>query len=231
MKLLYLCIGCIAFCLFSSFTSSEACSYAGSNINFVKTQTRKALDESDINKARFHTYKAIKAIQTSTKTFNDCGCKNADTSINESVMHLKDAVHATTLRETKRLLDIALRHTNDAINALERHRTHNVAPVSNDTPIDAATEAENISKEVTDKKQKQSIDNSLLNYKDSLDNIVDSVDCTEAKEFANKIFLRCEQELLKNNLSEVKKYYNLKTKEITAKALGKLGNCVNIKVD
>ena len=69
------------------------------------------------------------------------------------------------------------------------------------------------------------IDTSLLKYKESLAIVVDSLSCTDAKTFADNIFQQCEQALLKNNLSEAKKYYNLKTKEITAEALLRLGNC------
>jgi hypothetical protein len=53
------------------------------------------------------------------------------------------------------------------------------------------------------------------------------VDCKEAKAFTQNVYRICEQQLMKPNLSEGKKYYNLKTKEIAANALKKLGNCKN----
>ena len=62
-------------------------------------------------------------------------------------------------------------------------------------------------------------------YRESLDKIVNSVDCKEARAFAEKIYTHCEQQLLKPNLTEGKKYYNLKTKDITLEALNKLKQC------
>ena len=66
------------------------------------------------------------------------------------------------------------------------------------------------------------IDSSLISYKKSLEKVVQTVDCQEALAYATRIFEHCELELLKPNLTEGKKYYNLRTKEITAQALEEL---------
>ena len=60
--------------LFSSFKVDKACEYAGSNINYVKTQTEKAIAVDDINQARYFAYKALNAIEKSKNQLKECGC-------------------------------------------------------------------------------------------------------------------------------------------------------------
>ena len=72
---------------------------------------------------------------------------------------------------------------------------------------------------------RQTIDASLVKFENSLDDIVKTVDCNEAKAFILDIYNKCEQALLKEKLSEGKKYYNLRTKAIASEALDKLKNC------
>jgi hypothetical protein len=74
---------------------------------------------------------------------------------------------------------------------------------------------------------RKQIDESLKSYKTSLDEVVRSVECRDAYTFAHRIYRHCEQELLKPDLTEAKKYYNLRTKQITSEALDKLKKCVN----
>lgn len=229
MKTLYLLLSCIAFCLFSSFAPSEACSYAGSNMGYAKTQTEKALTDTDINKARFYTYKAIKAIQTSVSKLNDCGCKDAEVSIDESLINLKAAVRATSINGAHILLNEALEQVIDALDALNQHEMHDSAFSTKEFAVNTTSEVENTLTgiRITESELYKRIDTSLLNYKESITKVVDSVNCREARAYANKIFLQCEKQLLKDNLSEGKKYYNLRTKEITAEALTRLENCEN----
>lgn len=230
MKTFYLLLAAIAFCLFSSFTSSEACSYAGSNMNYVKTQTEKALIDADINKARFLTYKAIKAIQNSNTKFDDCGCTDAEVSIAESLVNLKAAVRSITLKGTRVLLNESLEHIIDALDALEQHEMHDSAFSSKEFAMNTTLPEENILEEpkVAKTEMQERIDVSLLKYESSLNTVINSVNCTDAKAFADKIFKQCEQQLLKAELSEGKKYYNLRTKEITAEALERLGECIGL---
>jgi hypothetical protein len=69
------------------------------------------------------------------------------------------------------------------------------------------------------------IDLSLAKYKVSLEKVVATINCKDAKAFAQRIFDECENQLLKPNLTEGSKYYNLRTKEITQNALNKIGDC------
>ena len=227
MKTHYFLLCIIAFCFLSSFAPSEACSYAGSNMSYVQTQTKKALADNNLNKSRFFTYQAIKVIQTSVNKFDDCGCKDAEVSISESLINLKAATRAKSLNGSRILLNEALKHTIDALDALSQHELHDNAFSSKEFALNTSiVEEETLTEKNFEQiKLHQRIDTSLLKYKESLAIVVDSISCTDATAFANKIFEQCEQELFKNNLSEAKKYYNLRTKEITAEALLRLGDC------
>ncbi|MFS4494507.1 hypothetical protein [Maribacter sp. 2308TA10-17] len=225
MKTLYVMLFAIAIVLLSSFTTSEACNYAGSNLNYVKARTEEALETSDINKSRFYTYKAIKVIQTSTNRFNDCGCEDAEINIEESLINLKAATKATSLNGTKILLQEALEQILDAVDNLEQHEMHDAEFSAKKFEISTEIEDPLIAKEAKETQLHQQIDISLENYRQSINKVIESVNCLEARAFANTVYIRCEERLLTSNLSEGKKYYNLRTKEITEEALARLGDC------
>jgi len=190
-------------------------------------KAQEALVMDDINKVRFYAYKAIKVIQTSTNRFDDCGCKDAAVYIEESLINLKAATKSTSLNGTRILLQEALQQIVDALEALDEHGMHEPAFSSKDLAMNTEVEIETkvVSHEPEKSEIYQKIDNSLAKYKESINAVVDLVDCQEARAFANTIYLRCERQLLKPKLSEGKKYYNLRTKEITEKALLRLGDC------
>ena len=227
MKTLYGMLYAIAILLLSSFAPSEACNYAGSNMNYVKARTEEALSMNDMNRARFYTYKAIKVIQTSTNRFDDCGCKDAEVNIEESLINLKAATKSTSLNGTRILLQDALQQIVDALDAFEQHKMHDTAFSTKEFAMNTEVEMENTLPTIIPKENElyRQIDISLLSYTDSINKVVDSVNCIDARAFANNIFIHCEQQLLKSNLSEGKKYYNLRTKDITEKALSRLGDC------
>ena len=227
MKFLYTLLYGLAILLLSSFETSEACNYAGSNLNYVKARTEEALIKNDINQARFYAYKAIKVIQTSTNRFDNCGCKDAAENIEESLTNLKAATKATSLNGTRILLQEALQQIVDALDAFEQHEMHDTGFSSKDFVLNTEVETKNTSADIESQENElyRRIDISLESYSKSINSVVDSVDCIEARAFANNIFINCEQQLLKSNLSEGKKYYNLRTKQITEKALSRLGNC------
>ncbi len=227
MRKTYFTIGIMAILLLSSFKKSKACEYAGSNINFVKIQTEKALGESDLNKARFFTYKALNAIEKSKSQFSDCGCEDANLIIEEGLENLKKATRTTTLAATRILLNRALENTLGSLDALENHEMHNnlfSASVLEMNTIEASHSKLAMKIASPDALYKK-IDESLENYERSLSKIVESVNCKEARAYAERVYAHCEGELLKSNLSEGKKYYNLRTKEITVAAMDKLMDC------
>ncbi len=229
MKILYFVMSLMVIALFSSFKASEACEYAGSNIGYVKTQTQMALDDDDLNKAKFLTYKAIKAIHKLKRQLNECGCEQAAINIEESEYHLKRATMATSLQGAKILLIEAYNKTLASLKALERHHLHENSTISEDLAMNSIESQEKIDLPpvflLDEEALHVRIDDSLIPYEESIQKVIDSVNCTDARAFAERIFKTCELELLKPGLSEGKKYYNLKTQEITAEALRKLGDC------
>ncbi len=223
---LLLCIS--IFFIFSSFDNNKACEYAGSNIGFVRTQTQKALDAENINTSRFYAYKALNAIVKSKKQFEDCGCDSALKSIYKGLDNLKLATKVASLDGTKILLNRALENTLVSLDELEEHELMHNSEYANDLLAINTTEvtkAKLSMKQPSGKLLEQKIDRALINFQNSLEEVVVSVDCKEAYEFATRIFVHCEQQLLRPNLTEAKKYYNLRTKEITAEALKKLEHC------
>lgn len=229
MNKTYIFISAFALLLFSSFKSNMECEYAGSNIGFAKSQTETAITKDDINKARFFAYKALNAIEKTKNQLVMCGCEYAEIDLEEGLRNLKLATKATSLSATRMLLERSLKHTLNGLEALETHDVHQSKYGNEVLALNTIATTKNTAtlleeQGVTSLNEK--IDLSLEKYKASLQKIVESVDCKEARAFAKNIFDNCEKELLKSNLSEGKKYYNLRTKKITADALLRIPDCL-----
>lgn len=213
----------------SSFDMSKACDYAGSNIGYIKSQTERALTAEDINTTRFFAYKALNAIEKSKEQIEACGCEYAKESIYEGLDNLKKATRVTSLNSAKILLTRALDNSLGSLEAIRDHDEHLGGSIyANDMLAMNTKTAEKEKLRMVmpvGKELERKIDLSLVNYQNSLNEVVNSVECKEAYEFASKIYAHCEQELLKPKLTEAKKYYNLRTKQITAQALDKLKDC------
>ncbi|MGB7393968.1 MAG: hypothetical protein WA913_06215 [Pricia sp.] len=234
MKLHYFVLYMLFFALFSSFGATQACEYAGSNIAYVKTETEKAMAMNELQQMRFHIYKALGAIAKSDKQLKECGCEDASELIFEVHETLKNATKTTSTAGTRILLEKALLHAEEGLEALHNHANHGSTFGTDELQVNTATDLDPDSAKETRKKTvlppdeellKQKIDSSLTRYSASLDKVVRTVDCKEARAFATRIYENCEQQLLRPELSEGKKYYNLRTKEITAKALERLQDC------
>ncbi|MCG2459615.1 hypothetical protein K8352_02500 [Flavobacteriaceae bacterium F89] len=227
MKLLTLFLGILLVFASFSFTKNKACAYADSNIGYVKTQTEKALESTDLNAARYHTYKALNAIEKSRKQLESCGCEYATRSIYDGLENLKDATRTTSLSGTKILLAKALENTISSLELLEKHELHNSQYASDVLEVNTKNyDPANAPLVLPKGKELQSkIDQSLTKFQNSLQKVVTSVPCDEAHDFADRIYKNCENQLLNPNLSEGKKYYNFRVKQIVSKALEELGNC------
>ena len=232
MKTRYFVFYGLLFILFSSFEISEECEYAGSNMGYVKTQTQKAIVATNVNESHFQAYKALNALEKSKKQVEECGCTDAFDFMKDALESLKMATRATSLDATRILLNRSLENTLASLQAMEDHDEHG-GPYGTDVLALNTIDAEEVDTSVEiigSKELKQKIDLSLTKYEASLQTVIETVDCNEALAFANRIYSHCEEQLLKENLSEGKKYYNLKTKEITSKALKELGNCSSQKL-
>ncbi len=220
-------IAALCFIIFSSFTVNLECEYAESTIGIAKSNTEKAIDVDDINQARYYAYKALNAIEKSKKQLEICGCTYAKEDLEEGLNNLILATKATTLDATHELLLKSLDYTLEGLNALTYHDFHENN--QNKDIAMASTPSSTTETELPVSTKRNSIndiiDNSLEKYRLSLDNVVKTVDCKEAYNFTKKIVEQCEKQLLRNDLSDGKKYYYLRTKDITAKALARIGNC------
>jgi hypothetical protein len=229
MKQFYLlCILCV--CTLSANTANTACEYAGSNISYIKSQTQKAISAEDLNSSRYYAYKALNAIEKSRKQFEACSCDYAIKNIFESLDNLKKATRVSSLNGARILLKRALDNTFGSLEALEKHEELHGSRYASDVLAmnTVASEKQKMAmKKPEGEALRKQIDESLKSYKTSLDEVVRSVECRDAYTFAHRIYRHCEQELLKPDLTEAKKYYNLRTKQITSEALDKLKKCVN----
>lgn len=232
MKTQHLVFYSLLFVLFSSFEISEECEYAGSNMGFVKTKLQKAIVATNVNESHFIAYKALNALEKSKKKVEDCGCTDAFEFMKEAMKSLKMATKATSLDATRILLNRSLESTLASLQSIQEHDEHGGTYGTDVLVLNTidATEEKKSSELLDSNELKEKIDASLTKYEASLNTVIETVDCKEAFDFANRVYDHCEQQLLNENLSEGKKYYNLRTKEITAIALKKLGNCKSQKL-
>lgn len=218
----------VCFISFNSFGNLRECEYAGANIEFAKTQTEKALEISDINLVKYHVYKAISAIQKTDKKLSNCGCEHAQKDLAKGVENLKLATKQEELFKAKDLLLVSLESIMKGLNALSEHEYH----IEQKRETLAKTQSQNSKDNQNNAETEQSIspiykeiDQSLEKYRKSINTVVETVNCKEASSFAQNIIEQCENQLLMENLTEGKKYYYLRTKEITVNALEKLRDC------
>lgn len=227
MKIITYIICSVALLLLSSFRSNLECDYASSNVGFARSQIREALGTDNINKARFYSYKALNAFEKLKVQFKECDCTIAEKNRDESLELLILATKSNSLAGTKNYLSRCLELTKNTMLALQGHDTHDSDNADNEWAMNS-----NGSSLINAKKKNsqplsliQKIDSSLVKYKHSLTKVVETVNCEEAKAFAKRIYEECENQLLQPDLTEGKKYYNLRTKEITHEALTQIGTC------
>ncbi len=200
----------------------------GSNIGYIQKETQRALEAENINTSRYHAYKALNAIEKSKKQFMACGCDLAEASIQESLEHLKRATRVSSLASTKLILNKALTSTQNSLDALEEHdEVHNSQYGSNQLSLNTRQSymAQLKGQIPVGEALERKIDQALINYENSLEEVVSSTPCKEAYKLALTNYERCEEQLLRPDLTEAKKYYNLRTQQITKRALDKLGDC------
>lgn len=217
----------IALVSLSSFTANVECEYANSNMGYAKSQITAALSTQDINQARFYAYKALNALEKSKDQLKVCGCTYAKTSVYENIEVLTLATKSTTLEGTISYLNESIELTDNTILVLESHDIHDSIYSNNELSVNtnSSTEVKTGKKVKFDKNIFENIDISLEKYRVSLNKVVQTVNCKDAIAFATRIFNESEAQLLKPNISEGSKYYNLRTKEITQEALNKIGDC------
>jgi hypothetical protein len=214
----------LLFVVFSSFTADSACEYVGSNIEYISSQTKKAMVEKDLNKTKYQIYKAINAIEKTRTKLNDCGCSYASKNLFDGLDNLILATKTSSISGARIFITKALENTYSSLESLKEHHTHQSKYQPDVLTLN--TKKENLdSKETRERKLRQTIDLSLIKFEKSLEAVITTVECLEAKNFIIEIRNKCDQALLNDKLSEGKKYYNLRTKVIATNALKKLDAC------
>ncbi len=197
-------------------------------ISFVKEQTGMALQEEDLSLIRFHAFKALNTIERSRVQLEQCGCDYARKNLMESLENLKLSTRVTTLEGTRIPLSRALEYIKAAKEALQQHESTHDRPYGqemmtvNNTPL-SQTQARRILDE--EKALEDKIEVALLNYERSLNDVVEGVPCEEALVFVKRIYAHSQNQLKRGDQSPAKKFYNLRTKEITEKAMARLRGC------
>lgn len=219
----------LLFLSLSSFNKNEdrACEYVGSNIEYISSQTQKALLETDLNKTKYQIYKAINAIEKTKQKLKDCGCSYASKSLFISLDNLVMSTKTSNIGNARILINTSLINTKSSLESLQEHYTHQSKYQSDVLSLNTKEEAKTRKKSpiINDRALHQKIDSSLVKFEKSLDDVVRTIECKKAKAFTLRVFNISEKELLKENLSEGKKYYHLRTKAIASDALKKLENC------
>lgn len=208
---------------------SPGCMDAGSMIGFVETHLRNSLEAEELALARYHAYKAINTMEKSRSQFEDCGCDYAKKHIFESLDNLKLATRVNSLEGTRILVRRALNGALAGEEALELHDELHDSPYDSDVlAINTGEQAAPVTfgdDPEAARRIEQKIDESLQAYRESLADVVSGVPCREALEFVQRIYDHCERQLLREDLTSAKRYYNYRTKELTEDALRKLEGC------
>ncbi len=223
---LLLCSGC--FWLHAAPKPTDACANAGSLIGFIENHVQNALKADDLNLTRYHAYKALNTVEKSREQMQACGCDYAVKHLEQGVENLKMATRVNSLEGARILLRRALDNARAGRDAFVEHDAKHDGPYDNDmlTMNTLSSEiAAGPSRPENEAQLRSRIDRSLQSYEKSLRDVVEGVPCRDALTFVERIYAHCERQLLREDLTPAKRYYNLRTKELTESALDQLGSC------
>ena len=220
-------LGILSLLLMASFATLNACAFANQHTVFIKSQTQLAIEASDLEKAKYYAYKALKGINKTRSNYKNCGCKPALVNISQAEQNLREATKAKSFDDSKTFLQIALKSTLTSIDALEEFEEDNSHYGDDVLVLNTKQVIEDQGGVLLPKSKqlKETMDNSLMDFEKSLENIVQHVECADAFSFISKIHDKTKNKLSDPSLSDAKKYYNGRVKEITYNALITLEGC------
>ncbi|WP_435314843.1 hypothetical protein [Cellulophaga fucicola] len=205
-KILYLLATALLLC---SFIVNTTCDLVKSNLDVVLKQTNKAVIAKDINTIKYHTYKAIKIVQKLEKQLEDCNCDDATQDVNQGLNLLKEVTKANSFETAKTLI----KEAEDCINS-------SIVAISNFSRKNKNTS------EYSNNELYAAVDSILIPFEKSMKKmVVDTENCKEAYKLAKEIYQKNELKLMDTSLSESKKYYHLRSKEIAKQTIAKLEDC------
>ncbi len=221
-------IGVLSLLLLTSFTTRNACEYANSNLEYIKSQTQAAIVASDFEMSKYFAYKALNSIEKTKFNFIDCGCEGTIESLEKALSHLKKATIAESQETSKKSLHRALESTEIGIKVLKIFEQEFSSSYGNATLVLNTKDAIDSQGGILlpqGELLRQKVHDCLLGFETSLDKVVEGVECQEASRFISKIHEEARLILLNTELSEPKKQYHQRVKTITQDALVKLGEC------
>ncbi|MBW8243337.1 hypothetical protein K1F50_11040 [Muricauda oceani] len=222
-------IGLLSLWLMASFSNpANACQYASSNLEFIKSKIEDAVMAKDLNLAKYHAYKALNGIEKTKGNFMDCGCEGAIESLESTLEHLKTATKATALVKSKPALHKALESTIIGINVLQEFEQETFSDYGSNVLVMNTTDVLDFKHGMMltqGSSVKKQVHQCLLDFESSLSKVVSDVDCEEAHRFISNIYEEARLKLLNTNLTQHKKEYHQRVKTLAKKALESIGNC------
>ncbi|UJH66785.1 hypothetical protein [Allomuricauda sp. SCSIO 65647] len=228
-RILLIVAALMSFWLMVSFRFTNACEFANSNIQFVKERTEEAIQAPDLKMSKYYAYRALNGIFNSKENFSECGCEEAIINITLASENLKEATKASNIEDTKVFLQIAMQNTLSGINALRTFGERGTSKYG-DRYLSLNTHEINfvddmMFEEVPKSEAMVRIEESLSKFEDSMNKIVETVDCERARPFILQMQNETIGKLANPDLTEKKQYYHNRVFEITEKALTKLEVC------
>lgn len=223
-------IGLLTLIFLSSFGVPSACEYANSNLEYIKNQTESAITSDDFEMSKYYAYKAINSIEKTRSNFEDCGCYEAIESLDRAKVSLIDATRAETLKTSKKSLNKALENTMISMTELKLYGPGpaSTSQYGDDLLVLNTKEALDVQGGIVNPKKigmREEIHNTLVKFEASIANIVNTVECKEAKRFIQSTYDNAHLALLNTDLTIRKKIYHQRVKTITKEALLRLNSC------
>lgn len=227
--LIVFAIGLLGLWLMASFTTpANACQYASTNLEYIKSKIQEAVVADNLNMAKYHAYKALNGIEKTKGNFLDCGCEGAIESLEITLSHLKTATKTSVLPKSKAALHQALESTIIGINVLQEFGQQTSSDYGSNVLVLNTKEVlgfQNGMMLTHGSTVKKQVHSCLLRFESSLDKVVSDVNCEEAHRFITNIYEESRLTLLNTNLSQHKKEYHQRVKTLAKDALEKLGDC------
>ncbi|WP_420601654.1 hypothetical protein [Flagellimonas sp.] len=220
-------LGILGLLLMASFTTRNACEYANSNLEYIKTQTQSAIIANDFEISKYHAYKALNGIEKTKSNFIDCGCEGTIESLEKALLHLKKATKAESFEMSKKSLHNALESTEIGIKVLKSFEQDFSSSYGNNVLVLNTKNAiyDHGAMLTHGKLSEEQVHSCLLGFENSLDKVIREVDCSSALKYVSRIHEEARLTLLNTGLSEPKKQYHQRVKTITHDALLRIGEC------
>lgn len=221
-------IGVVSLLLLSSFMDRNACDYANSNLEYIKSEMNEAVKATDFELSKYHAFKALNSIEKTRANFLDCGCQETIESLEKVSYYLKKGTNATSLEVSTKFFYVALESASDGINVLKESEQGHSSPYNkNILMLNTENALAHHSYMATPefKQLHQHGHECLLGFKISLGKVVTDVPCKEAHAFISRIHDEARLKLLNTDLSDARKHYHQRVETIAQDALSRLGNC------